>query len=699
MVRSFLFSRIATPPFVLAVMVFAGSLAAGSEQWTATPEQRQWWAFQPVAERQPPVVANDGMRLTDLDRFIRAELAEQGLSPSPPAARRTLIRRLKFALTGLPPTPDEVADFLADSSPAAYARVVNRLLASPHYGEHWGRHWLDVVRYADYLSPQPDDLKGPGKENFDYEFYTAYRYRDWVVDALNRDMPYSEFLTHQLVGDQLTGESGGEFYGDGLIATTVLSIGVWDFGDADKKKIVSDIVDDQINLVGKAFLGMTLSCARCHDHKYDPISMEDYYGLAGIFYSTRILKNTGPVGLHTNALRVPLATDDYLARREMQLTQLDKLREELAAASPANDGASNRTGQPGDEDTDAAATEPKQQSQLEQQLQQLEEQLLPAPPTAMAAVDGSTPGGLFPEIGDVPLHVAGRYDALGPTVPRRLPEFFCGTDQGAIVDGSGRRELATWVVDPANPLTARVIVNRVWQQLMGRGLVRTPNNFGLLGEQPTHPELLDWLTRRFIDDGWSIKQLVRTIVGSRTFQQAARDPLPVDPDNRWLAVFRPRRLRAEEIRDAMLVATGRLDPTLGGSATQDLHRPRRSLYIQTVRADRRNFSTLFNAADPEQCVGRRDVSTIAPQALFFLNNDFVHQQASNLARQIARAAPDNDRDRIERAYLVLFGREPAAAEVDIGLEMLAAARRRDVNTAWAEYAHVLLCTNEFCYVD
>jgi len=646
-------------------------------------EQREWWSFQPLADVEPPSITDSSGQLREIDRFIRDALRKNGLQPSPPADRRTLLRRAKFALTGLPPTPEEMGAFLRDESADAFERVVDRWLASPLYGQHLGRQWLDVVRYTDYLNPQPDDVKGPGPNNMDFEFYSAYRYRDWVVDAMNRDMPFDEFIIHQLAGDQLPSPTGAEYYANGLIATTVLAIGVWDNGDADKEKIVSDIVDDQINLVGKAFLGLTLSCSRCHDHKFDPVSTDDYYGLAGIFYSTRILDSLGPVGLHTNALRVPLATNEYVAQRDAQLAEIEELKQQLGF-----DGAQGPNG----------TVDPEKQ-QLQETLANLESELMPAPPTAMAAVDGGTPGGLFPQVGDVPVHRGGRYDNLGEVVPRHLPTFFCGTDQTPITRGSGRAELATWLASPENPLTPRVIVNRIWQHLFGRGLVGTTNNFGLLGETPSHPELLDWLTARFIEEGWSIKWLIRTMMGAQTYQQSSGPPPEVDPDNRLLSSFAMRRLSAEEIRDSMLIAAGTLERKMGGRATQDLNRPWRSLYIQTNRSDRRNFSTLFDAADPEQCVGTRRTSTIAPQALFFLNNDFVHRQAAQIAQRLERKAPDDERYRIERAYQLLFGRLPEEDEVSVGLNLLAKAAGRDPAQAWSEYVHVLLCSNEFCYVD
>jgi hypothetical protein len=345
---------------------------------------------------------------------------------------------------------------------------------------------------------------------------------------------------------------------------------------------------------------------------------------------------------------------------------------------------------------------------LEREHASLQRELLPAIPTALAVQDGGTPEGLFPKIGDVPVHIGGRYDQLGEVVPRRLPTFFCGAEQSPIAGGSGRLELARWIASPKNPLTPRVIVNRVWLKLFNQGLVRTPNNFGLLGEPPTHPQLLDWLASRFVEQGWSLKQLVRAIMLSNVYQQAAliddgqagpRDAAAIDPDNRLMARFPSRRLTAEELRDSMLAVAGRLDATLGGRATMDLHRPRRSLYIQTVRADRRNFSTLFDAADPAQCVGQRNVSTVAPQALFMLNNSFVAETARHFAAKLLADASADESAQIQRAYSVLFGRDATENEVAIGKQFLTAAAKRDPATAWSEYSHVLLCANEFCYVD
>jgi hypothetical protein len=578
-----------------------------------------------------------------------------------------LLRRATFDLAGLPPTPEDVEAFVADRSPDAFARVVDRLLASPAYGERWARHWLDVVRYTDYFYPEP--MAHPRAALF--ELFEAWRYRDWVVAAFNDDMRYDDFVVHQLAGDRLPcpeakpgarceivgsamahrasdHQTAKPVYAGGLIATGFLALSVFDNGDADKLKIVTDIVDDQIDVVGKAFLGVTLACARCHDHKFDPVTQDDYYGLAGIFHSTRILSEVGGVGDHTVALRVPLVPVSNLKPRDEQ------------------------------------RKEPS-----------------PEPPRALAAQDGGTPGGMFPGIQDVPLHIRGSYTRLGPVVPRHVPEFL-GEKNPPIRSGSGRLELARWIAHPENPLTTRVLVNRIWQHHFGAGLVRTPSNFGKLGEPPSHPQLLDWLADRFIRDGYSIKRLHRRIMLSAVYEQssdASPESLRRDPENRWLARMTPRRLEAEAIRDSMLHVAGQLDRGIGGPATADLLRPRRSLYVQTARQDRSNYSTLFDAANPEQSVEKRTDSTVAPQALFLLNSSFVQQQARHLADRLTTLVPFDETARIDRAYRLLYGRPPRPEEIDIGRSFLAGAAALGTACAWADYAHVLFCSNEFIYID
>jgi hypothetical protein len=664
--------------FVMLAAALAQGLAWPSAASSSEPadgndsprgsQPQTWWAFEPIRANSAPPVKNAIWPRSEIDRFILAELERRGMAPGSPADRRTLIRRATFDLTGLPPTPEDVESFDSDQSPDAFAKVVDRLLSSPAYGERWARHRLDVVRYTDYFYPEP---KAHPRSAL-FELFEAWRYRDWVVTALNGDLGYDDFVVHQLAGDllpcpeaktnsvsQIVGATGTRpgpsshaptkpIYAAGLIATGFLALSVFDNGDADKLKIITDIVDDQIDVVGKAFLGITLACARCHDHKFDPISQRDYYGLAGIFHSTRILSEAGAVGDHTVALRIPLAASSQKERRDPQ-----------------------------------SKDHP------------------PGPPQALAAQEGGTPGGMFPGIQDVPLHIRGSYTRLGAVVPRHVPEFL-GEKNPPIRRGSGRLELACWIAHPQNPLTARVLVNRVWQHHFGEGLVRTPSNFGKLGEPPSHPQLLDWLADRFISDGWSLKQLHRRIMLSAVYQvsgTATAETLRRDPENRWLARMSPRRLEAEAIRDSMLYAAGQLGWMPGGAATPDLNQPRRSLYVQTARQDRGNYATLFDSANPEQSVEKRTVSTVAPQALFLLHSSFVQTQARNLADRLRAEVPVNETARIDRAYRLLFGRPPKAEEFKIGRTFLAGAGARGDASAWADYAHVLLCSNEFTYID
>ena len=644
-------------------------------------DHRHWWAYQPVRPVSIPGVKNQAWPRSEIDRFILAGLEAHDLPPAVAADKRTLIRRATFDLLGLPATPAEVDTFLKDDRPDAFARVVDRLLESPHYGERWGRHWLDVVRYADYHDGNPK-ARNPVCEPLE-----AWRYRDWVVQSFNRDLPYDRFIVHQIAGDLLAAPDGKAPYADGLIATTFLVNGAWDRGDADKEKMVSDMVDDQIDTVGKAFLGLTLGCARCHDHKFDPITQADYYALAGIFYSTRMLTELGAKGGEITLQRRVLVPKEVVEKRVRQVKQITGLNAILADLDKKNPKP------PADDPT---------RELLVEQRDRIQKELLPEPPLALAVSEGGVPGGLFPKIQDVPLHIRGSYTRLGPIIPRGMPKFFAGDKQPKITEGSGRRELANWVASRDNPLTARVIVNRVWQGHFGRGLVRTPNNFGKLSEPPSHPELLDWLAAKFVEEGWSLKKLHRRILLSSTYQQASvvsRDLLTRDPENRWLGRYTPRRLEAEALRDALVFVTGRLDPAAGGPATDDLNTPRRSLYVQTARWDRSNFATLFDAANPDASVESRDVSTVAPQALFLLNHDFVLAQANYLAERVTREEPKDEGARIQRLFQLTLNRTATPDELTIARQFLTRPRNGGSATAWRDLAHVVLTGNEFVYLD
>ncbi len=676
--------------------------APATGPWRITDEQRRFWAYQPVRAHAPPAVKNSRWPRTSLDHFVLAGLEARGLRPAKQADRRTLIRRATFDLTGLPPTPSEVEAFVADRSPDAFARVVDRLLASSAYGERYGRHWLDLVRYTDSF-----DARGIGGE---MDCADAWRYRDWVVQALNRDLPYDRFLADQIAGDLFPGPDGG-LNRDGIIATGMLALGNWGGGDADKDKLLTDIADDQVDVVTRTFLGLTVACARCHDHKFDPISTADYYGLAGIFFSTHILPNVGPKTNGPPMMRIPLLSPLDLAKRRPHEQRLANLTKELQAARKAAELASSFAA------TDSrspfgidgrAEVRPLVVATLlalarrEAEREAVRRALLPAPDFANGAQDGGVPGSPHAGTHDVHIHHRGRYDRLGPVVPRRFPEVLAGTKQAPIAKGSGRRELAHWLTSPENPLPARVMANRLWQWHFGEGIVRTPSNFGWLGERPTHPELLDHLAGELVRSGWSIKRMHRLILLSATYQQSSEAEPEVreaDPENRQFGRMNRRRLEAEAVRDALLAASGRLDRTMKGPATRSFAAPRRTLYLMTIRSDRSGFGPLFDSADNTAPVDRRTVSTVAPQALFLLNNPFAIEQACALARRVVASA-ETDTGRVKGAYAVLFGRPPELEELAIGLELLQASRGpRPAEKAWEEYCQVLLCANEFLYVD
>ena len=638
-----------------------------------------WWAFQPV--KKPATPKPKISQCDPIDAFLDERINGLQLRKSPPADRRSLLRRATLDLTGLPPTVAETEAFLQDASPGAFARVLDRLLASPKMGQRWARHWLDVVRYADYHDGDPK------ARTASCEPLEAWRYRDWVVDSFNRDLPFDEFIKHQIAGDLLADPAGKPLYLEGVVATGFLVNGAWDRGDADKEKMLSDMVDDQIDTVGKAFMGLTLGCARCHDHKFDPISNHDYYALAGIFYSGHFMETLGTKGGEITLKRVPLVPRSVSAARDAQSLQLENIKAKLDALDKLKPPLS--------------ADHPER-LQLVRERDILQAGLPPPYPVALTAREGGMPGGLFPNIQDVPVHIRGSYASLGPVIPRRMPSFFAGERQPPISQGSGRRELAEWIASAANPLTARVIVNRIWQWHFGEGLVKTSNNFGLNSEPPSHPELLDWLAARFVEDGWSVKKLHRRIMLTEAYQRSSRVPdaeVERDPENRWLARFTARRLEAEAIRDAMLFVGDGLDLSLGGPAGADLKADRRSLYVQTARWDRSSFAMLFDAANPDAAVEKRLNTTVAPQALFLLNDEFVRTQAARLVGRMMREAPSDEIGRIDWTYHTLMGRPPKPGEIAVVRRLIIQNGGPGSEGAWRDLAHVLLCGNEFIYVD
>lgn len=958
------------------------------------------WAFQPPKTPPLPKVKNSAWVNNPIDAFLLAKMEANGLTPSPPADKPTLLRRATFDLTGLPPTLEEQDAFLNDASPNAYERALDRLLASPRYGERWGRRWLDVARFADSL-----DRRDTGTIR---DFNEMWKYRDWVIRAFNNDLSFDKFLIYQIAGDVLPAPKPGDPNIEGIIATGLLAVGNWSNGDADKVKMLTDIADDQIDVVSRGFMGLTIACARCHDHKFDPVSMRDYYGLAGIFLSSRILPRPAPNDAVETPLRIPLLTQEEKRAREAYFTQLKEARknfervqqeplaqfanqqagetarfllalweyhhrpasaakqtpeefatergllpyafrnwltylsegnypllktpvkyvdgyasiyawtsekeggatltlngnmaprtlgsvtypslsfgvspgqhgaviawrspidgivqiggglkaidsrdvnvtrwnitrrtpagEQVLARGTANreeslfsagvgagglssvevhkgdvlqfkifpnadsrrqtllfdatiaerdgkrvwnllqdagatfllDGKGNphadalgapdvwsyhaetkgRREQEADKALqsalrrwEAAFQEPNSpQGNRERQEASAEVQsaftrhndaspfwitdsadwkrlpapaqqafaaaygevaaLEKAPPPPIEYANGAQEGGcpLSPYAGfqDAAIYKRGNYQQPGETVPRRFPAVLAGENQPPITQGSGRLQLAQWMASPKHPLTARVFVNRVWQGHFGEGIVRTANNFGLLGEPPTHPELLDWLATEFMRTGWSIKRLHKLIMLSSAYQQSslASDVAKLkDADNRLLSHASRHRLEAEAIRDSLLFTAGALDARMGGAGDDEAASRRRTVYLLTARSDKGGFRPIFDGADPAIIVEKRNVSTTAPQALFLLNNDFTRVQAGLIAERVQKeSVKESKAKQIQLLYRLLFGRRATQAEVGVAEAFLGVPDSR----AWREYAHLLLCTNEFSYVD
>jgi hypothetical protein len=659
------------------------------------------WAFQPVRKTQPPADPS-GWAAGPVDCFIAAGLRAHGLRPAPEADRRTLLRRVTFDLTGLPPTPGESAAFLADESPGAYEQVVERLLASPAYGERWGRHWLDVARYADTAG-----------DNADYPVPEAALYRDWVIDAFNADLPYDAFVREQLAGDLLAARGPRRDYAGRVVATTFLGL--------SRRYLTAPYehwhltLEDAIETTGRAFLGLTLRCARCHDHKYDPVTREDYYALYGIFASTQFPYAGSEEFASMHRPRehfVPLVPPAEAAPHlEARRRRLDEVRAEIARQAKA-EGAKGAKGPPNPSPLLV---------QRRAELATLERTNLPPELPGAYAVSEGKPT-------DVPVQLTGDPARPGPVVHRGVPKFLQGKEAVRIpASSSGRLELARWIASPDNPLTARVMANRVWQHHFGRGLVTTPSNFGLRGQPPSHPELLDWLAATFVEEGWCVKALHRHVVLSRTYRLASTpDPEAAarDPGNVWYGRADRRRMEAECVRDAMLAAAGRLDrrrpgpqpfpPLSSWGWTQ--HNPfkavypsaHRSIYLMTQRLQRHPFLALFDGPDANVTTDVRGSSTVPLQALYLMNDPFVREQAEGLARRVT-AADSDPAGRFARACELTWGRPPTPAESGGALEYLRHYAQELARTGtspgdierevWTSLARVLLCSNEFIYLD
>jgi hypothetical protein len=624
------------------------------------PAERAFWAFQPIADPKPPIVKDQAWPRKPLDRFVLAKLEARGLHPVQSADKYALLRRVTFALIGLPPTPEEIASFVNDESPNAYEKVVDRLLSSPHYGERWGRHWLDVARYG-------EDQAHTFQARL---FPNGYRYRDWVVQAFNDDMPYHRFLVEQIAGDLLA-DGDPEAH---RAALGFFALGPHYYGDSAARKLVEATeLDDRIDTLTRGFLGLTVSCARCHDHKFDPISQSDYYSLAGVFQSTKYEeKPLGP----------PEIIERYnKAQKEMKSCEA-KIKEFLKA-----EGKGQGEKKLGDEAKKKLAT-------MRRELEQIKKTAPPAPPVVHTLSEGKP--------ADMRVYLRGNPDKEGSVAPRRFLRILAGNNPPPFTKGSGRLELANAIVDPKNPLTARVMVNRIWQHHFGRGIVATPSNFGKLGERPTHPELLDHLASRFLASGWSIKALHREILLSATYRLSCTQDdrnAAVDPSNQLLWRMNRQRLDVEAWRDALLAASGELDGTLGG-APADLNNAankRRTLYGKISRHHLDSLLRLFDFPDPNISSAARPVTIVPLQQLFVLNSEFMIARARSLSAKLAAEEKD-DAARIRRAYVRVFGRSAGDREVRMGLAFLASAQKAALS-AWEQYAQVLLSANEFTFVD
>ena len=698
-----------------------------------TDEDRQWWAFVPVRKPtvpsiviskevissqsgsnragQPPL--NTQSLITNhsknpIDAFILERLAAAQLQPSPAADRVTLARRVHFDLTGLPPTPFELDQFLADKSPDAYEKLVDRLLASPRYGEKWARSWLDLVRYAESDGYKADDYR-----------QHAWRYRDYVVKSLNADKPYSQFITEQLAGDELYLNAKPETRNpEHLVATGYFRAGIYEYNNRDVRGQWQRILEDITDTSADTFLGVGLQCARCHDHKFDPLLQKDYYRFQS-FFAPLLPREDLLVATPTEKA----AHDEQLAKWETATADLRAELEKLLAQTKKNTIASALEKFIEDIRVDmskpVAERTPYEHQiaelayrQVTYEFDKLDTKLKGEPKERVIALrkkltefDSLKPAPLPPFFGatDVGPVAPVTYLTKGKNKEAIAPGYLSVLDPKdaqvtALPNSTGRRsELARWLTSPENPLTARVMVNRLWQGHFGRGLAANASDFGKLGEKPSHPELLDWLAATFVESGWSLKAMHRLMVTSATYRQASNQsasatkdaPLStnslitnhsrvstVDPDNRLLSHFPIRRLEAEQIRDAVLAVTGELKLEPAGGPGTDQLTPRRSIYSKWLRNAPNPLLNVFDLAEPFQSVAQRNVTTTPPQALLLLNSQMMLRHARAFAKRLEEEHPSSDEDMVNAAYRLAFSREPKAAERAAALQFLAEQKQR-----------------------
>ena len=635
--------------------------APATTDWEA--ERSKHWSYQKVKRPDLPDVSNKHWVNNPIDYFILAQLDEHRLEPAATADRRTLIRRLYYDMLGIPPTPEQVTNFIQQDDPNAYEQLVDELLSSPKYGEKWGRHWLDVARYNEGFGGFTDN--GPNA--------FAWRYRDWVVRKFNADLPYDNFVRQQIAGD-LNGTV------ETKLGTGFLALGPTfrtDGGDADSAASAkSETLDDRVDTLTRGLLGVTVACARCHDHKFDPIPTLDYYSLAGIFNNS-----TSHIA--------PISPQPIVDSFNQAQGEVNRLNNEL---KKANDVIKKAAG-----GVTAQQTAHRDTLQLQRDAAQKN-----VPPKYDEAH-------VLRDIGSNNMTVALRGDLRkkGPEAPRRFLRIIEGEQAVLYKNGSGRQELAESIVHPDNPLTGRVFVNRLWLHHFGRGLVTTPSNFGILGNKPSHPRLLDWLTSELIRKEWSIKELHYIILTSATYQQSSHhnaNAFSADGDNKYLWRYPPRRMDVELWRDSLMFATGELDQQLGGPPQNNiLQSRRRTVYAASSRngdqfaSDR--FLRLFDFATPRASIAKRTTTTIPQQFLFMLNSQFMIERARQFFNRLASESEDSQ-IRIKRGYALLYNREPTQEELTIGLAFVASppTQGTDKLDKWIQYCQVLLSSNELMFI-
>jgi len=680
-----------------------------------TAADREWWAFQPLSQTEVPVLEEDVWSINAIDQFVFQKMVEHEILPAPQAERAKLVRRLYYDLIGLPPTPEEITGFLADDSDNAWEKLIDRLLADERYGEHWARFWLDVVRYAE-------------SDGWNKDSYRPYlwRYRDYVVNAFNNDKPYPQFVREQLAGDEIPGDDP-----QSLIATGYLRLGIYEYNQRDARAHWNDIMNEITNVTGDVFLGVSMACARCHDHKFDPLLQTDYYTLRAFFEPIAWRDDLyGSTDKQKADYQAELAKwEDTSAEIRSQMEVLikphrDQVWKEVVERFPVDiqacylKSAEDRstwehqmayliTRQLTDEGRDPLKRLSKEEKEkletLRKELATFDAQKPKPLPAVMVATDfqGSISPTLLPDAPENATVVPRFISVLSEDSKDEQPQI------PELKNSSGRRTaLAEWIGRPDNPLTTRVFVNRIWQQHFGQGIVSSANDFGHLGQLPTHPALLDWLTVAYIENNWSVKWLHKQILMSAVWRQSAHHPQASeyrakDPAENLLWRCRIRRLQAEQIRDAMLTASGELQQQLGGPSIES-KTPRRSLYIKSIRNAPDAFLHAFDVANGLMSVSERNTTTTPTQSLLMINGDYVIGRAEKLAARL-REREGAAVDAVAYAVQLVWGREPAEGEVERILEFIEVAADEKLmagnDQKLIDFCQVLFNSNEFIYVD